>query len=46
MSAWCDDCDEPMVSNGLNESFECPTCKCYISWDAYYEFKASLRGWI
>ena len=44
MSAWCDECDEPMISNGLSERFECRTCKCWISWDAWYEYKASLRG--
>jgi len=46
MSAWCDDCDEPMIANGCTERYECPKCKCWVSWDAYHEFKASLRGWI
>ena len=46
MSAWCDECDEPMISNGDYERFECPNCKCWISWDAWYEYKASMRsGW-
>lgn len=41
---WCEDCEQPMISNGLNETFECQKCGCWISWDAYYEEKAFRWG--
>jgi len=41
-TVWCDDCDCQMVSK--EEIFECPVCKDYISWDAYYEQKAARWG--
>ena len=41
---WCEDCEQPMISNGENETFECLNCGCWISWDAYYEEKAFRWG--
>jgi len=41
---WCEDCEQPMISNGENETFECQNCGCWISWDAYYEEKAFRWG--
>ena len=39
---WCDNCEKPM--NNGDEIYECPTCKEWISWDAYAEFKYYLRS--
>ena len=41
---WCEMCEQPMISNGLNETFECQKCGCSISWDAYWEEKAARWG--
>lgn len=41
---WCEMCEQPMISNGLTEAFECKKCGDWIGWDSYWEQKAARWG--